>query len=158
MAWVRLPLQATCGMSFTLDSQCLVVFPLGFFSQGKRQPEMVAPTCYLAKISRKLHENEENWTKRRGRASKILLCRSATGGQRPSYRESWIHHWVGLFDVRKLHQREAVGRAHVAESVVVINYWCDECNQNWAHYKFMRQFNSFKHCKNCIYCEGSWGV
>ena len=28
MAWVRLQLQAACGMSFTLHSQCLVVFPL----------------------------------------------------------------------------------------------------------------------------------
>ena len=35
-------------------------------------------TYYLAKVCRKLRENE-NYTER-GRASKILLCRSATGG------------------------------------------------------------------------------
>ena len=33
-AWVQL--QAACGMSFTLHSQCLVVFPLGFFSTLRR--------------------------------------------------------------------------------------------------------------------------
>ena len=40
-----------------------------------------APTYYLAKVCRKLRENEENWTEKGG-ASKILLdlCRSATGG------------------------------------------------------------------------------
>ena len=30
-AWVRLWVQAACGMSFTLHSQCLVGFPLGAF-------------------------------------------------------------------------------------------------------------------------------
>ena len=38
-----------------------------------------APTYYLAKLTRKLHENEENWTEGKGGASKILLCKSATG-------------------------------------------------------------------------------
>ena len=45
-------------------------------SQKGRQPEKGAPTYYLAKICRKLHENEENWDG--GGASNILLCRSAT--------------------------------------------------------------------------------
>ena len=37
-----------------------------------------APTYDFAKISQKLHEIERIWTPRGG-ASKILLCRSATG-------------------------------------------------------------------------------
>ena len=37
-----------------------------------------APTYDFAKFSQKLHEIERIWTPRGGRASKILLCRSAT--------------------------------------------------------------------------------
>ena len=44
-------------------------------SQRGRQSKRRAPTYYLAKFFRKLHENEENWTE--ALASKILLCRSA---------------------------------------------------------------------------------
>ena len=36
MVWIWLRLQAACGMSFTLHSQCLVVFPLGFSSPLRR--------------------------------------------------------------------------------------------------------------------------
>ena len=36
MAWVQLQLWDACGMSFTLHSQCLVVFPLGFSSTLRR--------------------------------------------------------------------------------------------------------------------------
>ena len=40
--------------------------------QGERQHTI------LQKFPQKLHEIERIWTPRRGRASKILLCRSAT--------------------------------------------------------------------------------
>ena len=39
----------------------------------------LAPTCYLVKISRKLHGNDENLTESgAGRTSTILPCRAAT--------------------------------------------------------------------------------
>ena len=39
----------------------------------RKFPNGVAPAYYLTKFHRKMHENEENCTKRRGLASKILL-------------------------------------------------------------------------------------
>ena len=46
------------------------------FAQVGRQPSNGAPTYDFAKYSQKLHEIERIWTP--GRATKILLCRSAT--------------------------------------------------------------------------------
>ena len=46
------------------------------FQRGRCQPSNGAPTYDFAKYSQKLHEIERIWTP--GRASKILLCRSAT--------------------------------------------------------------------------------
>ena len=46
--------------------------------RGRQLPRGGAPTYDFAKISQKLHEIERIWTPRGGRASKILLCRSAT--------------------------------------------------------------------------------
>ena len=43
-----------------------------------RQLSGGAPTYDFAKFSQKLHEIERIWTPGGGRASKILLCRSAT--------------------------------------------------------------------------------
>ena len=52
-------------------------FPRG---GGANYPGGGAPTYDFAKFSQKLHEIERIWTARgRGHASKILLCRSATG-------------------------------------------------------------------------------
>ena len=49
-----------------------------FPEEGAPTPQGGAPTHDLAKFSQKLHEIERIWTPRGGRASKILLCRSAT--------------------------------------------------------------------------------
>ena len=51
----------------------------GFPRGGGANSPGGAPTYDFAKISQKLHEIERIWTPREGRASKILLCRSATG-------------------------------------------------------------------------------
>ena len=60
------------------DQVSLPALDLGF-PRARCQPEREgALTYYLAKFYQKLQENEESWTER-GRASKILLCRSATG-------------------------------------------------------------------------------
>ena len=57
----------------------LSVADLGFPRRGGANSPGEAPTYDFAKISQKLHEIERIWTPRGGRASKILLCRSATG-------------------------------------------------------------------------------
>ena len=49
----------------------------GFPRGGGTNPPGEAPTYNFAKFSQKLHEIERIWTL--GAASKILLCRSATG-------------------------------------------------------------------------------
>ena len=48
------------------------------FPRGGAPTHQGAPTYDFAKISQKLHEIERIWTPGGGRASKILLCRSAT--------------------------------------------------------------------------------
>ena len=48
------------------------------FPRRGRQLSRGAPTYHFAKFSQKLHEIERIWTGGVGRASKILLCRSAT--------------------------------------------------------------------------------
>ena len=48
------------------------------FPRGAPPEREGAPTYYLAKICRRVHANEENWTGG-GEASKILLLRSVTG-------------------------------------------------------------------------------
>ena len=52
---------------------------LGFPRGGGANSPGGAPTYDFAKFSQKLHEIERIWAPRGGRASKILLCRSATG-------------------------------------------------------------------------------
>ena len=47
------------------------------FTEGAPTPKGIVLTHYLAKISRKIHENKENCTE--GETSKILLCRCSTG-------------------------------------------------------------------------------
>ena len=49
-----------------------------FPEEGAPTPQGGAPTYDFANFPRKLHEIERIWTPRGGRASKILLCRSAT--------------------------------------------------------------------------------
>ena len=50
------------------------------FPRGAPPEREGAPTYYLAKICRRVHANEENWTGGgAGEASKILLLRSVTG-------------------------------------------------------------------------------
>ena len=44
-AWVQL--QAACGMSFTLHSQCLVVFPFGFSSTLRRAQNCSNWNCLI---------------------------------------------------------------------------------------------------------------
>ena len=56
-----------------------------------------APTYDFAKISQKLHEIERIWTPGGGRASKILLCRSATAGADSLSMLS--HFFIGYFAV-----------------------------------------------------------
>ena len=51
----------------------------GFPRGGGANSPGGAPTYDFAKISQKLHEIERIWAPGGGRASKILLCRSATG-------------------------------------------------------------------------------
>ena len=51
----------------------------GFPRGGGANSPGGASTYDFAKFSQKLHEIERIWTPRGGRASKIFLCRSATG-------------------------------------------------------------------------------
>ena len=57
------------------------VFTISDFPNLGANPKVwEASTFYLAKFSLKLHENEENWAKRRGRCpSKICPCRYTIG-------------------------------------------------------------------------------
>ena len=58
---------------------CLAVADPGFPRGGGANSPGGAPTYDFVKISQKLHEIERIWTPGGGgRASKILLCRSAT--------------------------------------------------------------------------------
>ena len=75
-----------CG-SHTIEFACLFLTEKYKVSGGSRisprrrrqLPGGGPPTYNFAKFSQKLHEIERIWTPRGGRASKILLCRSATG-------------------------------------------------------------------------------
>ena len=53
----------------------------GFPRGGGANSTEGALTYDFAKFSQKLHEIERIWTPRGGGASKILLCRSATGNK-----------------------------------------------------------------------------
>ena len=75
-----------CSAIFYLFLSHFRLFPDEMLSSGGsrisprrgRQLSRGAPTYDFAKFSQKLHEIERIWTPRGGRASKILLCRSAT--------------------------------------------------------------------------------
>ena len=70
------------------------VADLGFPRGGEANSRGGRQHTDFVKISQKLHEIERIWTPRGERASKILLCRSATGNENNNHTETNFPEWT----------------------------------------------------------------